>query len=202
MSRLRCIVPAFIAYVVLAGCTDSPSTTPARDPSTERTATSTVVQFDQALHEELVAMARRDQAGSGGETADERIERLKEIIDEHGWPTLDLVRKEGEDAAWLIAQHADLDPQFQEQALKLLRNAVEAGQASPGNLAYLEDRVAVANGLPQMYGTQVRCGRSGPVLATRIEDRAGVEDRRAKAGLEPLSDYLDQMTEVCSQDAD
>ena len=202
MPRLRCIVAPFIACVALAGCTDSSSTTSAPKPSTERTAISTVVQFDEALHDELVAMAHRDQTGNGSETADERIERLKEIIDEHGWPTLDLVGKEGEDAAWLIAQHADLDPKFQQQALELLRDAVEAGQASPGNLAYLEDRVAVANGLPQMYGTQIRCGRKGPVPATPIEDGAGVEDRRAQAGLEPLSDYLDQMTEICSHDAD
>lgn len=198
MYRLHC-VPALIACLVLAGCTDSPSAPAVPDRSTEPTADSTAVQFDQALHDELIAMARRDQTGRGSETADERIERLKAIIDEHGWPTIDLVGKEGEDAAWLIAQHADLDPQFQQQALELLRDAVEAGQASPGNLAYLEDRVAVANGLPQVYGTQMRCSPDGPVPATPIENAASVEERRSEAGLEPLSDYLDQMTEICSE---
>jgi hypothetical protein len=117
-------LPASIACVALAGCTDSPGTTSTPDASTERTASSTVVRFDQALHEELVALAHRDQTGRSAETAEERIERLKEIIDELGWPTFEqgghqhdpraLVGKKGEDAAWLIAQHADLDPQFQQ----------------------------------------------------------------------------------------
>jgi hypothetical protein len=198
MHGLHC-VPALVACLVLAGCTDSPSAPAAPDRSTEPTADGTAVQFDEVLHDELVAMARRDQTGGGRETADDRIERLKAIIDEHGWPTIDLVGKDGEDAVWLIAQHADLDPQFQQQALELLRDAVEAGEASPGNLAYLEDRVAAANGLPQVYGTQIQCGRNGPVPSTPIEDAAEVEERRSGAGLEPLSDYLDEMTQICSE---
>ena len=98
----------------------------------------------------------------------------------------------------MIAQHADLDPEFQQQALELLREAVADGQASPGNLAYLEDRVAVAKGEPQLYGTQVGCRRGGPVPATPIEDEAGLEERRKEAGLDPYADYVAEMTEICA----
>ncbi|MGY1813666.1 DUF6624 domain-containing protein [Blastococcus sp. SYSU D00820] len=158
--------------------------------------------FDQALHDELLAMLERDQAGRTGGADPEgdraRTQRLAEILDAHGWPTHDLVGEDGEEAAWAIAQHSDHDPAFQARALELLRAAVAAGQASPGNLAYLEDRVAVGAGQPQRYGTQVGCGPDGPQPATPLLDPAAVEQLRAEAGLEPLADYLAEMAEVCA----
>ena len=157
--------------------------------------------LDPELRDELVAMMEQDQrerTGQGTIDDTERTDRLKEIIAEHGWPTYDLVGKKGEEAAWVIAQHADLDPDFQQQALELLREAVADGQASPGNLAYLEDRVAVAQGEPQRYGTQMGCRKSGPVPATPIEDPGGLDARRKEAGLPPHSEYVEEMAEVCA----
>lgn len=146
----------------------------------------------------------QDQAemtgGSAGSSYRERTDRIEEILVEYGWPTYDLVGEDGEDAAWLIVQHADLDPDLQERGLELLAAAVDRGQASPGNLAYLYDRVAVGRGEPQRYGTQIRCGDEGPVPATPIEDEAGVEARRAASDLDPLSDYLAELAELCSSD--
>jgi hypothetical protein len=129
-----------------------------------------------------------------------RTARLAEILDEHGWPTFDLVGEDGEDAAWAIAQHSDLDPAFQREALELLRDAVDAGQASPGNLAYLTDRVAAGAGEPQTYGTQVGCGPDGPVPATPLIDPDGVDALRAEVGLPPLADYFEEMTAICAED--
>ena len=34
---------------------------------------------------------------------------LKEVVEEHGWPTHDLVGEDAASAAWLVAQHADFD---------------------------------------------------------------------------------------------
>ncbi len=161
-------------------------------------------RFDQELHDELLAMLGRDQSGrAGGPDAEgdaARTERLAEILDVHGWPTYDLVGEDGEDAAWAIAQHSDQDPAFQRRALELLRTAVAAGQASPGNLAYLEDRIAVAAGQPQTYGTQVGCAPEGPQPATPLADPAAVDGLRTAAGLEPLADYLAEMAEICAAD--
>ncbi|QCW52042.1 hypothetical protein FE634_19450 [Nocardioides dongxiaopingii] len=203
--------------VAVVGCAGSPEAPPADDPSssasspptdstgpTGPTSSAAAGGFDQALHDELVGMLERDQLESTGQPAADtfaqREARLAEIFAEHGWPGFDLVGRDGGDAAWAVAQHADLDPAFQARALELLRDAVAAGQASPGNLAYLEDRVAVSEGRPQAYGTQIRCGDDGPVPATPIEDRDGVEQRRSDAGLDPLADYLVEMEELCAQD--
>jgi hypothetical protein len=149
-------------------------------------------------------MLERDQSGRTGGPDPEgdaaRTARLAEILAEHGWPTYDLVGEDGEDAAWAIAQHSDQDPAFQREALELLRVAVEAGQASPGNLAYLTDRVAVGAGEPQTYGTQVGCGPDGPTPATPLADEAGVDALRADVGLPPLADYYAEMAEICAGD--
>jgi hypothetical protein len=189
------VLVLLLALVACSGDGDD-GTESAESPSAE-------VTLDPELRDELVAMMDEDQAEMTGQSAtnnsDARIARLKEIIDEHGWPTYDLVGEEGEEAAWVIAQHADLDPEFQQQALELLREAVDAGQASLGNLAYLEDRVAVAKGEPQLYGTQVGCQRKGPVPATPIQDEAGLEERRKEAGLDPYADYVAEMTEICAE---
>jgi len=199
-----------VLVVLLAGCSDAPAervapaSTPATTTEESSPSRSPTPGFDQALHDELVAMLERDQSGrTGGPDAEgdaARTQRLAEILDEHGWPTYDLVGEDGEDAAWAIAQHSDLDPAFQRRALELLRSAVAAGQASPGNLAYLEDRVAVAAGQPQTYGTQVGCAPEGPQPATPLVDPAGVDGLRTAAGLEPLADYLAEMAEVCAAD--
>jgi hypothetical protein len=186
-----------IVAVNLLGCSSS------SESSEPAAATAQGVQFNQKLRDELVGMLKRDQnertGGPLGEGDEARTERLKEIIEQHGWPTFDLVGKRGEDAAWAIAQHSDLDPEFQREAVELLRDAVADGQASPGNLAYLEDRVAVASGEPQVYGTQVGCGRDGPKPATPVRDRATLDERRTEAGLKPMAAYLNEMTRICDQ---
>lgn len=194
MRALTILLTALLlAFAAACGGSSSSGETPAQ-------------KFDRALHDELVGMLDRDQKErSGGEPSDEsdqdRTDRLKQIIDKHGWPTIGLVGKDGEDAAWAIAQHSDLDKPFQARALKLLRKAVADKQASPGNLAYLEDRVAVGQGKPQLYGTQMGCAPGGPEPATPIKDKAGVEQRRKKAGLDPLADYITEMKPICAQDA-
>jgi hypothetical protein len=198
-----------LAVLALGGCGSGeddarPGDSGAGGSGGEPGAPSSPGVAEPALRDELLEMAAEDQAertGQGTIEDEPRVARLKEIIAEHGWPTYDLVGRKAADAAWLIAQHADLDPEFQRQALELLRAAVEADQASAGNLAYLEDRVAAGAGEPQPYGTQVACTPSGPQPGTPISDRSGLDERRAAAGLEPYEKYLRQMTRICADDS-
>lgn len=149
-------------------------------------------------------MMEADQAERTGESTanndEPRTDRLREIIDEHGWPTFDLVGRDGATAAWLIAQHADFDVEFQAEALELMRTALDGGQADPTEVAYLEDRVAVNRGEPQRYGTQVRCrdGRLEP--ATPLADPEGVDGLRAEVGMRPatLAEYYEEFAQGCA----
>jgi hypothetical protein len=114
---------------------------------------------------------------------------LKGVVDKHGWPGKTLVGRDGAQAAWLLVQHADLDREFQKKCLPLLEAAVKEGEAQPMHLAYLTDRVRVAEGKKQVYGTQMRTvdGKTEPAP---IEDESDVDKRRKAVGLGPLADYI------------
>ncbi|MFJ5135958.1 DUF6624 domain-containing protein [Streptomyces sp. NPDC088707] len=73
------------------------------------------------------------------------------------------------------------------QALTLLTAAVEAGDAARHDLAFLTDRCLVANGRPQVYGSQYEQTTGG--LRCPIEDPGGVDERRRCMGLSPLAQY-------------
>ena len=119
--------------------------------------------------------------------------RVKEIIDQIGWPTNSKVGWEAANAAWLIIQHAGHDLPLMERSLTLMEPYFQTGEISDQNYALLYDRVSVYQGRPQRYGTQ------GGMLvidgikhhgAQPIEDVAHVDERRAAIGLQPLAEYL------------
>jgi len=164
-----------------------------------------VVAFKPGLRAELLAMRKSDQALRAKisqtpeskrrslfvailENNDENVERLEEIINTHGWPTISMVGKDGAEAAWLVAQHADRRPDFRERCLSLMQQAADSGEASKAHLAYLVDRVMVEISQQQLYGTQFWEGPNGygPVP---IIDQAGIDERRETAGLVPMEDY-------------
>jgi hypothetical protein len=113
---------------------------------------------------------------------------LKGIVAEHGWPGFALVGENAAFAAWLLAQHADRDPAFQNQARALLAAAVEARDADPQHLAYLTDRCLTGKGEPQVYGTQYT-DSDGELRPYPIADPAYLDERRAAVGLEPHAEY-------------
>lgn len=119
----------------------------------------------------------------------ENTARLKEVIERYGWPGKALVGDDGAHAAWLLVQHADLDPAFQKKCLELLKAAVNENDASPRDLAYLTDRVLVGQHKPQIYGTQLRVV-GGTLKPQPIEDEEHVDDRRKEVGLSTLREYL------------
>src|SRR5262249_41729217 len=97
---------------------------------------------------------------------------------------------DGAHAAWLLAQHADRESQ--PAFLDLLRAAVAAGEASVTDLAYLDDRVRMRAGQPQLYGTQFIHDEQG-LRPWAIEDLENVDQRRASVGLGPFADYEARM---------
>jgi hypothetical protein len=98
---------------------------------------------------------------------------------------------DGASAAWLLVQHADADPAFQRQCLDLMAKLPKEEVSQP-NVAYLTDRVLLAEGKAQMYGTQFVV-EEGQLKPRPIEDEANVDKRRAKMGLPPLAEYKQQM---------
>ncbi len=162
---------------------------------------------DRALRHELFVRLNRDQEVRGRLNADssnqallsemETIDHdnttwLKTLIKERGWPGYKLVYKDGAQAAWLLAQHADLDPEFQAQVLQLLEKAVLEKDASPSHLAYLVDRVRTGRDEKQLYGTQF-IKKDNQWVPAPIEDEAHVDERRKRIGLGTLAEYAEQI---------
>lgn len=123
---------------------------------------------------------------------------LGEVLGARGWPGRTLTGEDGAAAAWLLAQHADRDPVRQRGFLDALRGAVGQGEASPAHLAYLEDRVRVNAGRPQLYGTQFTV-TGGHLAPHPVEDPQRLDERRAEAGLEPFADYHARMRALLSR---
>ena len=157
--------------------------------------------MDENLRAELLRRAAVDQTARNAldpeamEQADaQNLPWLKEMIADHGWPGRSAVGEDGAAAAWLLVQHADRDPAFQRECLGLLTAAADADEATKAHVAYLTDRVLLAEGHPQEYGTQVT-GRDRQWVPRSLRDPDRVDERRAQMMLGPLADYLAHFAE-------
>lgn len=117
---------------------------------------------------------------------------LKAEVDRRGgWPGKSAIGAGAAHFAWLLVQHADRDPQFQERALALMEPMVPQGEVDAKDFAYLFDRVAVAAGRPQRYGSQGACVPGEGRWAPRPMDEPDrIDQRRASVGLGPMADYI------------
>ena len=162
--------------------------------------------YDLALKETLENIFERDQydrllwsqavKNHPGDT--ERNERLArktlmtdslnlilvdEILSQHGFPRKEQVGDFGNQAAWLVFQHANLD--YQKRFLPQLEAAVSRGDIAPVFLALLRDRIDVREGRPQRYGTQIdEKGNLAPLL-----DASCVNKWRQEVGLPPIEQF-------------
>lgn len=114
---------------------------------------------------------------------------VKGILQQVGrWPGFKEVGTDGSTTVWLLIQHAPVETQ--EQYVGWLEKAVSEKNASPVNLAYLQDRILMYQNKPQIYGTQAKTNpKTGKMELVPIADPEHVDERRAKLGLSPLSEY-------------
>lgn len=115
--------------------------------------------------------------------------KVQKILDERGWLGPDVVGGRGNTTLFLVIQHSDLA--VQEKYLPMMREAVAKGNARAGNLALLEDRVALGQGKNQIYGSQIgRNLETGEMYVSPLQDPDNVDKRRTEVGLQPLHDYI------------
>ncbi|MGW0435747.1 DUF6624 domain-containing protein [Micromonospora sp. NPDC003197] len=124
--------------------------------------------------------------------------RLKEIIDQIGWPTVSKVGAEASSAAWLVAQHAPDDLDFMKRCLLLMQQA-GPGEVKLSNIALLDDRVRIIQDQPQVYGTQF-CNTGNGWDPFPIEDPERVNERRAAMGLDTFEDDVARIREMYTKD--
>jgi len=166
---------------------------------------------DPALRQELLDRMERDQELRRlvlkSNSNEQQILELKEldrkhtmwmksVVEKRRWPTISMVGRDGANAAFLLVQHADHDAAFQRRCLDLMQPLAERSEVSKPDLALLTDRVLLAEGKKQLYGSQFVLDDRGELVPRPIEDEARVDQRREKMGLPPIAEYKKQLIEV------
>ena len=106
----------------------------------------------------------------------------------YGYPSKSEVGRDGSKAAWLLVQHCDQDPGLQKTALIMMRPLIDLDEVDPADYAYLADRIAVARGQAQRYGTQFNGAKPFP-----IHDEPDVNVRRFAMGMNSIESYTKQI---------
>ena len=86
---------------------------------------------------------------------------------------------------WLIVQHSSAE--YRKRYISYFVEANKAGTIDDGSVALMIDRMAMDDGKPQTYGSQLIGNK-----LYNLKDASTVDQRRASVGLEPLKDYLDR----------
>jgi len=115
--------------------------------------------------------------------------KVKSMIDKFGWLGTNIVGEDASFIAFMVIINSD--DSIGERYLPLMKEAVKKGTAMKSDLALLEDRVLLAQGKRQIYGSQVqRDFETQKYFVLPLEDPDNVDKRRAEVGLEPISKYL------------
>lgn len=109
------------------------------------------------------------------------------LIQKYGWLGKSFVGARGNNAVFLVIQHADLATQ--EKYFPLMQQSVADGESQLADLALLTDRILMRQGKKQLYGSQVVFNNNGGQEFYPIEDEKNVNIRRANMGLQPLEEY-------------
>lgn len=119
---------------------------------------------------------------------------VQNIFKKYGFPNFAVAGEQGSTNFWLLVQHQDAHPEFQEEVLKTMKAAVDDQKASAADYAYLTDRVKVNTGQLQIYGTQMQLNPEGTSYEPKpIIDPEKLNERRAAVGLSTIEDYIQLM---------
>lgn len=113
--------------------------------------------------------------------------QVEALIGKYGWLGISFVGSRGNNTIFLVIQHSGLATQ--EKYLPMMQKSFEEGESRPSDFALLQDRVLMGQGKKQIYGSQVVFNKRGEQEFYPIEDEKNVNNRREKAGLQPIEEY-------------
>ena len=204
---LRAAVVSLVLLGVIAGgrgvAQDAQGSPPAWKVELERRHAELVSRngpgTDAALRDRLVAMYASDQEARGAGTGhpaytaktaavDVRLTaELKEIVSQHGWPTIATVGFDASNDAMAMLTHTP-DHAWQLSLVPRLEKLAGEGKIDGSALATVVDKELVSEGKPQRYGTQFKVV-DGKMAMFAVEDPAGLDARRAVVFLMPIKVY-------------
>ena len=159
----------------------------------------TVLQFDQMFRLRIEETQKKYRFESKemkqlwdsiGKYDSINLIKVEKIVDKYGWLGPEVIGEQGNSTIFLVIQHSNT--QVQKKYLPEMRKAVEKKAARPDEVAMLEDRIAIASGELQIYGTQLQGNVDGSYVVSPLVDPGKVDERRASVGLPPMAVYLSQ----------
>lgn len=151
---------------------------------------------DETRTRDAVAENKKDDALLKGLRAsrENNMALLCPILKEFGWPTSDLVGKDGADAAFFLLKNSS-SQQLQIDLLPVVVAAAKRGEIPRPMLAGYIDRLRVNAGLKQLFGTQATI-MNGFLVLYPIEGEPQVDARRKVYGLPPVAVYLRSLEQL------
>jgi len=131
---------------------------------------------------------RQNDQSIDHEIENQCLNKVISIIDKCGMPTLEEVDEHQMMTIWLVFQHSH--HYIMKEYYPLLLQSAQKGDLELSQMALMEDRLLMREGKPQIYGSQIQAGCKTKWELYPLENPETVDKRRAKMGLEPLSDYL------------
>lgn len=115
-------------------------------------------------------------------------EALLAMLPPEGWFYASKYGQEASSAAFLIVQHGNLE--LWRRFVPVLEPLVAKGEVKGTEYALMFDRLALAEGRPQRYGSQMTC-KNGKFVVNTLEDPERVEERRKAMGFKTtLLEYV------------
>jgi hypothetical protein len=118
----------------------------------------------------------------------ENLRKLKVLIKEYGFPTIEKVGQQAHFSAFLIAQHAVSDISFMHYYLEETKKMLGSGSVVDQTYAYLLDRTNEMADKKQVYGTQGVCV-NGHYEISPVENQEELTKLRASVGLLSLKEF-------------
>lgn len=117
---------------------------------------------------------------------------IKKIFEDCGYPGYDKVDTISSNNFWLLVQHSDRHPDFQDSVLVKMKIEVDKNNASAMLYAHLVDRVKVNANQLQVYGTQLEVNSTGTSFEPApVIDPENLNERRKSVGLPPIEEYIE-----------
>jgi hypothetical protein len=117
---------------------------------------------------------------------------LLQMVPRDGWFPISRYGRDAAKAAFLIVQHSD--SALWRRFLPTIESMVRAGEAEGEAYALMYDRLALNEGRPQRFGSQLSCVGGKFALSQPVEDIDQVDARRLSLGLVSSAENLRRFT--------
>lgn len=115
--------------------------------------------------------------------------KVKNILEEYGWPTKEMAGERGNWTLCNVIQHSDNEVRL--HYLPMMRQAVKDKKLEPRFLVRAEDRIATERGDLQIYGGQMKYYPENQSFNLwPVYDPENIDKRRTELGLDSIAIFL------------